>query len=229
VKARSNRSVGKPTTPAVVSNATPSGDAPAPGGVLPTDTPTTPAVPSTEPLPSDQATPAKVPTGEADAIAIDAALTGERPAVVPETPTVDALTAPVVPADEVRTTGVIRERVGSDVPLPADQASPYLPRAVPSSMREMLAQLSDDDRAALRDVLLMPLTATTEVLATSNAVAADEAFAGSRLFPVDYDVEHDGTSYAPGDAIELTFAEHQHFQRASAVTTPWLRGEVIGE
>lgn len=221
MKPRSNRSAAQPTTPVVVSNATPAEGAPVPGGVLPADAAVTPAVPSTEPLPSDQATAAKVPVDEADARAIDAALSGERPAVVPETPTVDALVAPAAPADTIRT-GVVRERVGSDVPLPADQVSPYLPRAVPSSMREMLAQLSDDDRAALREVLLMPLPVTEEALPTAGL---DEAFEGERRFPVAYDVEHDGKLYLPGDRIAVTFGEYQRLFRASAIVVDWLRGE----
>lgn len=224
MKSRSNRSAAQPTTPALVSNATPEGDAPAQGGVLPADAPTTPAVSSTEPLPSDQATAPKVSVPQADATAIDAALTGERPSIVPETPPAEKLVAPVDPIDTLRG-GVVREHVSSEVPLPADQITPVLPTERPASLRAALAAMSDDDRAALREVLLGANAAQVEPF--TGAPVGDEAFAGVRLFVVAYDVDHDGRSYEPGDPIELTFVEHQRFVRASAVTTDWLRGTVL--
>lgn len=220
---------GATTNPALVNDATPAGATPAPGGVVPADTPTTPAVPGTEPLPSDQATAAPRPVAADVVTDADAdRLAGDRPSVVPETPTVDELTAPADRADAVRG-DVVMERVPGTVPLPADQITPVAPVAAssPASLAASLAMMSDEDRATFRQWLGMGEPAEGELLSADPAEAVD-AFAGVRLFPVDYDVDHDGRLYTPGgEPMALTFEEYRHFARATAVSIDWLRGEPV--
>lgn len=225
----SNRSkrTGAATTPALVSNATPEGLV-AEGGVMPAETPTTPAVPSTEPLPSDQATAPQRPAvavGE-DVLRPDLSdALVERPSIVPETPPVSDLAPPA--SDTPARPDVVMEHVPGTVPPPADQVTPVAPASRVDALASALADLTDEEVELFRRRLGI---SSPEAGADSWMLAApgNDDPDGIRLFPVLYDVDLNGVSYQPGgEPIPLTFEEHRRLARATAVGMRWAEGKVL--
>lgn len=197
-----------------------------PAAATTADAPTAPAVPSTEPLPSDQATAAKVPVGAASSIADAMAPAADRPAVAPEDVPLDRLTPPA--ADAPMVSDVVMERVPGTVPLPSDQITPHAPAPAGSffeAFHRELATLTDGERAMVRTSLFGDDDRRVGIGAGYADMEAERG--GVRLFPVAYDVDHDGKLYKPGGVlVALTFAEHERLFRATAVRIGWLSGEV---